>query len=130
MPNENDPQTPPAPTTFEQALARLEQIVGKLEDGRVDLGDSLAAYEEGVRLLRQCHGLLERAERRIEQLSGLDAEGKPVTEPFDDRATISLDTAGPNRSKRRSAKKPEATTDDKQPPSSAGPDIDEPGSLF
>lgn len=132
MPNENDPDNvnTPAPATFEQSLARLEQIVGKLEDGRVDLGDSLAAYEEGVRLLRQCHGLLERAERRIEQLSGVDAEGKPVTEPFDDRATISLDPAGPNRSKRRSAKKPEAASGEKSPPSSAGPDIDETGSLF
>lgn len=130
MPNEIDPQSLPAPATFEQALARLEQIVGKLEDGRVDLGDSLAAYEEGVRLLRQCHDLLERAERRIEQLSGLDAEGRPVTEAFDDRATISLGDAAPTRSKRRSAKKPESSAGEKPAPTTAGSDIDEPGSLF
>lgn len=130
-PNQNDSHIPPAPQTFEQALARLEQIVAQLEDGRVDLADSLARYEEGVRLLRQCHTLLERAERRIEVLSGVDADGNSVTEPFDDRSTLSLADEGAARSKRRTAKKPKtATTDAAGDVSSPTEDVDEPGSLF
>jgi exodeoxyribonuclease VII small subunit len=130
LPNETDPQSLPAPVTFEQSLARLEQIVARLEDGRVDLDDSLSAYEEGVKLLRQCHSLLERAERRIEQLSGVDADGKPVTVPFDDRATISLDETAPSRSRRRSAKKPEAAAVEKPAEAVPGADIDETNTLF
>lgn len=128
-PNQNDS---PTPQTFEQALARLEQIVAQLEDGRVDLAESLARYEEGVRLLRQCHTLLERAERRIEVLSGVDAEGNPVTEPFDDRSTLSLADEGAARSKRRTAKKPRDATSETPAEAAGGrcPDVDEPGSLF
>jgi len=125
------PQTPPSPATFEQSLARLEQIVAQLEDGRVDLADSLARYEEGVRLLRQCHTLLERAERRIEVLSGVDADGKPVTEPFDDRSSLSLADEGSARSKRRTAKKPRAATADDAPATPAvAEEIDDGGTLF
>jgi exodeoxyribonuclease VII small subunit len=126
-----DPQSPPDPQTFEQALARLEQIVAQLEDGRVDLADSLARYEEGVRLLRQCHTLLERAERRIEILSGVDAQGNLVTEPFDDRSSLSLADEGAARSKRRTAKKPRAAGTDDVTASEGGPDaIDDGGKLF
>jgi exodeoxyribonuclease VII small subunit len=99
------PQTPPAPLTFEQALVRLEAIVQQLEDGRTDLASSLAGYEEGVRLLRQCHQLLEKAERRIEILAGVDSTGAPITEPFDDESTLSLEEKAQTRSKRRSTKK-------------------------
>jgi exodeoxyribonuclease VII small subunit len=131
MTNDPDPQTPPNPQTFEQALARLEQIVGQLEDGRTDLADSLARYEEGVRLLRQCHTLLERAERRIEVLSGVDADGNPVTEAFDDRSTLSLADEGAARSKRRTAKKPRAASPDAAAgDESPARDVDESGSLF
>lgn len=122
------PQTPPAPPTFEQALVRLEAIVQQLEDGRTDLASSLAGYEEGVRLLRQCHGLLEKAERRIEILSGVDAQGNAVTEPFDDESTLSLDEKAQTRSKRRSTKKSAA-----EPPVSGGETgnpVDGPGTLF
>jgi exodeoxyribonuclease VII small subunit len=52
-------------SNFEEALARLEGIVGQLEDGEVGIAESLAAYEEGVKHLRQCHQLIERASRRI-----------------------------------------------------------------
>jgi exodeoxyribonuclease VII small subunit len=126
------PQTSPSPATFEQALARLDQIVAQLEDGRVDLAESLARYEEGVRLLRQCHSLLERAERRIEVLSGIDAEGKPVTEPFDDRSSLSLADEGAARSKRRSVKKARgaAAEEASVPVADAAEEIDDGGKLF
>jgi exodeoxyribonuclease VII small subunit len=80
--------TSPAEPDFEKALQRLEEIVGLLEEGEIGLSEALARYEEGVKLLRQCHDLLERAERRIELLSGVDAEGNPVTRPLEDVATL------------------------------------------
>jgi exodeoxyribonuclease VII small subunit len=74
--------------SFEEALERLEEIVRLLEGGEIGLNEALARYEEGVKLLRQAFGLLEHAERRIELLSGVDAEGNPVCEPFSDEATV------------------------------------------
>jgi exodeoxyribonuclease VII small subunit len=105
-----------ADATFEAALERLEKIVAQLEDGRTDLAASLAGYEEGVKLLRKCHALLERAERRIEILSGVDAEGRPVVQAFDDTSTISLEEKAQTRSKRRSTKK--SASDDPETPGS------------
>jgi exodeoxyribonuclease VII small subunit len=94
--------------SFEAALKRLEEIVHLLEEGDVGLGESLERYEEGVKLLRQSYELLQRAERRIELLSGVDAEGNPITQPFDDVATIDQDEPGKRRRRRRSM--PEKST--------------------
>jgi exodeoxyribonuclease VII small subunit len=87
--------------SFEHALGQLEEIVHELEEGTVGLADSLARYERGVKLLRQCYGLLERAERQIELLTGLDAHGQPITAPLDD-ARQSLEEKAQARSRRRS----------------------------
>jgi exodeoxyribonuclease VII small subunit len=57
---------PPAPASFEKALARLEAIVEKLETDELDLDASLALFEEGVTLSRYCHGKLEEVEKRVE----------------------------------------------------------------
>ncbi|MEP7305477.1 MAG: exodeoxyribonuclease VII small subunit [Acidobacteriota bacterium] len=54
---------------FEGAIAELESIVKKLEEGDMPLEQSLALYERGVQLSRFCHGRLEEAERRIEILT-------------------------------------------------------------
>ncbi len=54
---------------FETAIAELETIVKKLEDGDLSLEQSLGLYERGVTLARFCHGRLEEAERRLEVLS-------------------------------------------------------------
>ena len=54
---------------FEAAIAELETIVKKLEDGDLQLEQSLALYERGVQLSRFCHTRLEEAERRIEILT-------------------------------------------------------------
>ncbi len=89
--------------TFEQSLKRLEEIVRSLEEGDIGLNEALQQYEEGVKLLRQSYELLQRAERRIELLSGVDAEGNPITQPFDDTATIDQDELGKRRGRRRSA---------------------------
>ncbi|MEZ5287885.1 MAG: exodeoxyribonuclease VII small subunit [Vicinamibacterales bacterium] len=54
---------------FEAAIAELETIVKKLEEGDLPLESSLELYERGVTLSRFCHGRLEAAERRIEILN-------------------------------------------------------------
>jgi exodeoxyribonuclease VII small subunit len=54
---------------FETAIAELEAIVKKLEDGDLALEASLQLYERGVHLSRYCHARLEEAERRIEILN-------------------------------------------------------------
>ena len=54
---------------FEGAIAELETIVKKLEDGDLPLETSLQLYERGVQLSRFCHAQLEQAEKRIEILN-------------------------------------------------------------
>jgi exodeoxyribonuclease VII small subunit len=54
---------------FESAIAELESIVKKLEDGDLPLEQSLELFERGVQLSRFCHSRLEAAERRIEILN-------------------------------------------------------------
>jgi len=54
---------------FETALAELDALVKKLEEGELSLEQSLALYERGVQLSRFCHARLEDAERRIEILN-------------------------------------------------------------
>ena len=74
--------------TFEKALAELDQIVRDLEDGQVSLEDSIARYEHGVGLLKHCYGTLQKAERRIVELTGQDADGNPTTRPFEHSAAM------------------------------------------
>jgi exodeoxyribonuclease VII small subunit len=54
---------------FEAAIAELESIVKKLEEGDLPLEKSLELYERGVHLSRFCHARIEEAERRIEILT-------------------------------------------------------------
>jgi exodeoxyribonuclease VII small subunit len=102
-PRADMPDESPAELTFEQALAQLELIVRRLEEGQLGLGEALAQYEAGVRHLKQCYAALEEAERKIELLAGIDAAGNPVTRPFDD-AQLALEDKADQRSKRRTAK--------------------------
>ena len=73
----------PAPS-FEDALQQLGAIVQDLEEGNLTLDESLAHYEQGIRYLNRCHQMLSAAERKIDILSGFDANGDPVTQPLDD----------------------------------------------
>ena len=54
---------------FEAAIAELETVVKKLEEGDLPLETSLQLYERGVHLSRFCHAQLEEAEKRIEILN-------------------------------------------------------------
>ena len=90
-------------TSFEASLDRLEQVVHQLEEGQLGLSESLERYEEGVKHLKQCYRALEKADRRIELLSGVDSDGNPVTETFDDRE-MTLDQKAAARTSRRSSR--------------------------
>ncbi|MBO8128471.1 MAG: exodeoxyribonuclease VII small subunit [Peptococcaceae bacterium] len=57
-----------AEMSFEEALARLGQVVDALEKGEVPLEEALDLFAEGVRLSKHCHNLLEKAEQRIQVL--------------------------------------------------------------
>ena len=129
-PNESEPRS------FEQSLEALQEIVHDLEDGQVGLAESLAKYEQGVKLLKECYELLQKAERRIELLTRMGPGGEPLTEPFDDSpsAQVSSGVAESNatRSRRRSAKAAPKGPADIQTPNS-GDDtraIDVPRGLF
>lgn len=70
---------------FEAAIAELESIVKKLEDGDLALEQSLALYERGVQLSKYCHARLEAAEKRIELLNER-GEVKPAPDALSDRS--------------------------------------------
>lgn len=94
-------ESPDDNLTFEQALSELERIVHELEDGQVGLEDSLARYEKGVGLLKRCYGQLRQAEQRILQLTGVDDEGQPMSQPFAHVATAEAEKKeAPKRRKR------------------------------
>ena len=92
--------------SFEESLAALETIVQQLETGKLPLFESLARYEEGVGCLKACYEQLASVERRIELLSGVDAEGNPITEPLADEGGGDLEEKARNRSRRRSSGPP------------------------
>ena len=75
------PASPPSPVAqFESSLDELEQLVQKMEKGDLSLDDSLAAYERGVGLYRQCQTALEQAELRVRLLS--DPADPDSAQPF------------------------------------------------
>jgi len=55
--------------TFEQALGKLEKIVEQIESGQIGLEESIARYEEGTTLIKQCRTILDAAEKRIQLLA-------------------------------------------------------------
>jgi exodeoxyribonuclease VII small subunit len=67
----------PTSKDFESALAELDTIVKKMEEGDLTLEKSMELYERGLQLSRFCHSTLEAAERRIELLNDRD-EGRPA----------------------------------------------------
>lgn len=80
---EDEQQSNVSEMSFEQALAELEKIVQRLEQGNVALEESIAQYERGEKLRDQCQKLLGAAEAKVEKIRRA-AEGKPDgTEPLD-----------------------------------------------
>ena len=68
--------------TLEQTLARLEEIVTRLDEERMDLGEALALFEEGVMHLRSAASVLGDAEARVKRLTET-ADGAFTLEELD-----------------------------------------------
>jgi exodeoxyribonuclease VII small subunit len=108
----NPPPEPELAATFEDALHQLEGIVDELERGAPGLSEALANYELGVRLLARCHGELDRAERSVALLTGVDEAGNPLTAPFDASATEAATPSTIATTPKKSRKRPAARSDD------------------
>ncbi|MDP6461625.1 MAG: exodeoxyribonuclease VII small subunit [Gemmatimonadota bacterium] len=67
--------------TFEESLARLEEIVALLETGEAPLAEGLGLFEEGVALSRACHEMLSVAENRVKRLVR-EEDGKVTLDLF------------------------------------------------
>ncbi len=67
--------------TFEQAMARLEEIVAQLEAGEQSLDQSLSLYEEGAKLMKQCASMLDKAEQKVRKLR-VETTGEVGEIPF------------------------------------------------
>lgn len=76
MPNQNDS----ALNDFEESLEQLEAIVERMEKGELSLEQSLEAFEEGVKLTRNCQQTLRKAEQRVSEL--LEENGELKKAPF------------------------------------------------
>lgn len=63
-----EPAEPPK-LTFEQALGKLEEIVTRIESGKVPLEKSIEQYAEGIQLIEQCRSILDSAEQKIQLLT-------------------------------------------------------------
>ena len=74
----------PAEMTFEQALGRLEAVVGAMEAGDLPLAEATSLYEDGMKLARVCSEMLATAELRITQIQ--TAYGEQMRLPQEERA--------------------------------------------
>ena len=72
----------PAPT-FEESIRRLGDIVLSIEKGDLTLEQSLAAFEKGIALARDAQARLDAAEARVDELLGVDDQGRALTRPVD-----------------------------------------------
>lgn len=74
---------------FEASLARLEQIVERLDDGNLPLAESLALFKEGTQLAKVCRDLLSDAELQVQtalaEVRGDADERAAAGDDFDDR---------------------------------------------
>ena len=67
---------------FEEAMQRLQEIVGKLESGEESLEDSMKLFQEGAKLSAQCYQMLDKAEQQVAQLTKIaDSEEVAADEP-------------------------------------------------
>ena len=66
---------------FEQSLAELESLVTQMEKGDMTLEQSLEAFENGIRLTRECQQRLEKAEQRVQVL--IEQNGELTAKPLE-----------------------------------------------
>jgi exodeoxyribonuclease VII small subunit len=74
------PEADNRPQSFEESLTELESLVDTLEKGDLTLEQSLACFERGVALTRDCRKALDAAEQKVRILTGKSRDAEP--EPF------------------------------------------------
>ena len=109
MPKKASKKKKQAQPDFETSLQHLKEALGALESEELTLEESLAQYEAGIKYLGHCHGALEVARQKIEQLVSIDENGRIKTKPFDGTASEKI-TSSTRRS--RSSKSASSTSND------------------
>lgn len=72
------------PKSFEDALGELDQILTNIEQGKIGLEESLNKYDRGNYLIQYCRGVLNAAEKQMEELSR-GPDGGLVAKPIQDQ---------------------------------------------
>ncbi len=73
--NAKEPDAPPVDSlTYEEAMAEIESITDRLENGAIGLADSVEAYARGKSLVARCRSLIDSAEQRVRELSEAEDE--------------------------------------------------------
>ena len=67
--------------SFEEKMEMLEEIVAELENGELNLDDSVSKFEEGIKISKECNKILEEAEKKITIL--VEKDGKMTEEDFE-----------------------------------------------
>lgn len=67
--------------SFEATMKELEQVIGQLEQGNLELDQALAAFEKGIKLSKTCQRLLTQAEQKVSRLVA-EADGSVTEEDF------------------------------------------------
>lgn len=118
----SDGATTPAdssqPASFEDGLTRLAELVGGLESGRLGLAESIAAYEQGVSLVRHLHAELADVEQRVKTLMSAakspsaedNLDGDPDAEGVPRAASEGGDGASRKGGAKRTAERPSRGT--------------------
>ncbi|SEG81361.1 exodeoxyribonuclease VII small subunit [Marinobacterium lutimaris] len=65
---------------FEQSLSQLEAVVERMEQGDLPIEEALKAFEEGVKLTRECQDILQQTEQKVQVL--VEQQGEMKTRPF------------------------------------------------
>ena len=73
---------PKSPKSFEDAMSKLEEIVSRLEAGGATLDESVAAFKEGIELVKYCSARLDAAEQAVKKLVEKEGDGFRL-EPFE-----------------------------------------------
>jgi exodeoxyribonuclease VII small subunit len=84
----------PKKMTFEEALAKLEEIVTQIEGGKVSLEESIAKYAEGIELIALCRGILDSAEKKIQLLAKGEGQALQAAGELEDEQGDSADKPG------------------------------------
>lgn len=108
--------------SFEACFAELQQVVGRLETGQIELDEMLLCFERGVQLIRQCRQMLDGAQAKILELVDIDEQGNARLRDFHHQASaVSKGTPQPATGSRR---KSAPAQPDTQPQTEAEPESD------